>query len=851
MNITLQPVISVSPGSKLVVTLWGQAIFSSTPAASPAVTMIRLIPPILPSQNITDVISYLVADTEHTINFLFGAPIPANTLIILTFGTFELTSTALKPMDSVDAAIVDSSGIVISASSTGTFPAVFANASTGSSVRISSSISNASATMFVYFSIFSAISELKLSGLTFTEFAKNNGNRRLMQTTGTFCTNLQYAGELQPFYDTSEGEFSLKFPPGGASKINQEAPSNCSISGFRNSQAATRKPVVLTTYDASTGAGLTFDGTVLFPPILCQPGYRQIISGETVLCKECQMGEFNDIPGNETCEKCPLGRYNNALAATSLAFCTECPATTFSNFSGATKLDDCKACLPGTNSSKKGAKACDPCRAGSYSKRSGQESCDACPAGSFAKESQSIECKPCPPGTSTFQNGTTECNPCRAGSFSESPGQQFCDLCPAGTFGEQERSSTKTICQNCPSGYFSEAGSMICMRCPPGTSSDEGNAQCYPCPKGKFSITGDCIDCPGITYSLEEGSDSNADCSGILVTIGGSRDNAYFIGGLILIIYILSFSLVPSWSAVDPVMRLELTANFEGRVEKSAKLPKKRRPTTWRERVSMKFSTASALNYTSTEKRFFEVGDSLIWQSHDGTTCAEIEVGTIESTSVYPEQDADELGDFVAFVKMNAEYEKFLQQLSDAVGRTDGEKTVLMDSKCRSCRCLLKKPPSRHAKMPFCGLIIGRWEIVRQISACFQLLLLSLFPAIDTISDLVYILSTEFANYYIFAASLVCLTSQFWLYIMRLKQRRVLQSLTKRRIDLVYLKGLWWWPKWASPDSLPVFLTMIVPIYVLYHVVFPVLWFFLGYLIYSFQLFPISRISNRWLYAFV
>ena len=153
--------------------------------------------------------------------------------------------------------------------------------------------------------------------------------------------------------------------------------------------------------------------------------------------------------------------------------------------------------------------------------------------------------------------------------------------------------------------------------------------------------------------------------------------------------------------------------------------------------------------------------------------------------------------------------------------------------------------------MPVFGWKLGRWVIMRQINACFQLLLMSLFPAIDTISDLVYILSSLFANYYIFAASLVCLTSQFWLYIMRLKQRRVLQSLTKRRIDLVYLKGLWWWPKWASPDSLPVFLTMIVPIYVLYHVVFPVLWFLLGYLIYSFQLFPISRISNRWLYAFV
>ena len=149
------------------------------------------------------------------------------------------------------------------------------------------------------------------------------------------------------------------------------------------------------------------------------------------------------------------------------------------------------------------------------------------------------------------------------------------------------------------------------------------------------------------------------------------------------------------------------------------------------------------------------------------------------------------------------------------------------------------------------GWTVGRWEIVRQINACFQLLLMSLFPAIDTISDLVYILSSLFANSYIFAASLVCITAQFWLYIKRLKQRRVFEALKKRRVELAYLKGLSFWPKWASPDSLPVFLTMILPFYFIYHVIFPVVWFLLGYALYSFQLFPISRISNRWLYAFV
>jgi len=146
---------------------------------------------------------------------------------------------------------------------------------------------------------------------------------------------------------------------------------------------------------------------------------------------------------------------------------------------------------------------------------------------------------------------------------------------------------------------------------------------------------------------------------------------------------------------------------------------------------------------------------------------------------------------------------------------------------------------------------VGPWEKVRQINACFQLLLMSFFPAIDTISDLVYILSSEFANHYLFVASLFFITSQFWFFLKRLTKRRVFEAFKKRRVDLKFVQGLPFWPKWASPDSLLVFLFMILPLYFIYHVIFPIVWFFLGYALYSFQLFPISRISNRWLYAFV
>jgi len=84
------------------------------------------------------------------------------------------------------------------------------------------------------------------------------------------------------------------------------------------------------------------------------------------------------------------------------------------------------------------------------------------------------------------------------------------------------------------------------------------------------------------------------------------------------------------------------------------------------------------------------------------------------------------------------------------------------------------------------------------------------------------------------------------------------------------------WPRWAEPDNGAVFFFIILPFYAFYYFVFPVVWcappppppppsiftasclplsslpqrYCIGYFIYSFQLFPISRISNRWLHAF-
>jgi hypothetical protein len=134
---------------------------------------------------------------------------------------------------------------------------------------------------------------LRLTGLTFVDFAPTPGNRRLLQA-GVSCTNLAYAGagQLTVAYSAADGDFSLTFPGGSASRINQATPCVCQISGFRNSVAAASSPgIMVSTYDSS-GAGSAMQSGVIFPPILCETGFSQSISGNAVSCTPCAKGTY-------------------------------------------------------------------------------------------------------------------------------------------------------------------------------------------------------------------------------------------------------------------------------------------------------------------------------------------------------------------------------------------------------------------------------------------------------------------------------------------------------------------------------------------------------------------------------
>jgi hypothetical protein len=773
VTITLQPVVSIVAGSKLVITVAGDL---TALQAQPVTTVIS------PITAYNAVSSEKVGSREFHVTF--SVNISAQSVIKFSVGNFRLPSASLPGSEFVEAALLDPFGNVFAPSSTGSYPAIFASTISGSSVNLSSFVANAASVSVTIklFASFQPIAMLRLSGLGFVAFSASSVGRRLLQG-GISCSNFNYSGVPSISYHAQDGELTVTFPAGGAIVVNAAFPSACTILGFRNPAASVSAPgIILTTYDQSL-AGRGIQSGVIFPQIICPSGYSQNVSGTNVDCVACPKGTFGNSPGSSRCLLCPAGTYSSSVAMTSALTCSLCPAGSFSNVTGANDASMCKSCLPGTNSTKSG----------------------------------SIECGGCPYGT-----------------YSEVFGRLTCDECKAGTFLRQSGAASRALCNLCPAGYFSSAGSELCTRCPPGTESKGGDSVCSKCPVGKYSPSGECLFCPIILHSVTEGSTSIYECSYVFINV--EHQVAYLVGTCILAVYLLSLLFVPAWSVEGVVMRFVLTPNFEERSN---------------------FVNQSA-------KRVFKVGDSLVWESHRSNGV----IGIVQSTSVSPEQDVDDIGNFVAFIRIEPNFVALFHELSAAakspycstfcedcksivLDKTSGKKPVLIDSCNEYCRCQLQEAPQSHAYMPIFGFQVASWELACQISACFRLLFFTVWPALDSIIHLVYILSQLFFNFYLFAAFMFCFIMQFWCFLIILKRHRVLEAVWQRKIELTFLKGASWWPKWASPDSLPVFLSLIMPFYFVYHVVFLIVWFLVGFIFYLFQLFPITRISNFWLYVLV
>jgi hypothetical protein len=134
---------------------------------------------------------------------------------------------------------------------------------------------------------------------------------------------------------------------------------------------------------------------------------------------------------------------------------------------------------------------CTICEAGSYESNEGSESCALCPAGTASSVQGATEksfCTTCSAGTYSSE-GSSICSSCSTGEFSPEGSSNCSTSCPAGEGVLSDSSSASPSAQQCGScnaGYYNDGTSIDCAPCPTNTVSGSGASSCRgSCPAGE------------------------------------------------------------------------------------------------------------------------------------------------------------------------------------------------------------------------------------------------------------------------------------------------------------------------------------------------------------------------------
>jgi hypothetical protein len=267
----------------------------------------------------------------------------------------------------------------------------------------------------------------------------------------------------------------------------------------------------------------------------CEPGtYSSSISSNT--CTDCAAGSYAEYELSTECTDCPAGKASSVVASTNSSTCTACIAGTASTSGAST----CEICGKGTFSLEE-SDACYPCPVATYGNMTGMGSCYPCPAGYASPETGATAesaCQVCSAGFYSSEKSES-CTPCAVGSYSENEGSASCTLCPAGKASDVDAAASSYICANCSSGSYSGVGSGICQSCETGTFSTAGSSSCSTsCPAGQGVLSGEtsissstevcascnagyfndgssiyCSSCPANTVSGLDASNCRSSCS--------------------------------------------------------------------------------------------------------------------------------------------------------------------------------------------------------------------------------------------------------------------------------------------------------------------------------------------------
>jgi hypothetical protein len=125
---------------------------------------------------------------------------------------------------------------------------------------------------------------------------------------------------------------------------------------------------------------------------ICPAGKKTIRGALKTTCAECDVGQFQDQEGFESCIKCASGRKFNASIAVGIS----------------ASASNCLACDKGQHQPEKGSTFCLPCLTGTFQNVSGSPSCNDCPIGFSNGDTKEKSCTGCKRGR--FQDAIREAN---------------------------------------------------------------------------------------------------------------------------------------------------------------------------------------------------------------------------------------------------------------------------------------------------------------------------------------------------------------------------------------------------------------------------------------------------------
>jgi len=235
------------------------------------------------------------------------------------------------------------------------------------------------------------------------------------------------------------------------------------------------------------------------------------------------------------CTECPIGKYQERLAAVALADCTNCTKGKYQSKTGEVSRYNCLNCDAGLYAANSGAPKCDECEPGFYSPQMASM-CTKCPPGQFSSVPKAANCANCPAAKFTEKPNSIKCTPCDKGKVAQTESSVTCEAkmgytnnsestdffpCAAGQYSNP---GTNYVCTRCDADQVSNETAGYCEQCPQyqEPANEQTTCECKPtfvlrngactCAAGHMLVGEACTPCPADQYKSSDGISACSVC---------------------------------------------------------------------------------------------------------------------------------------------------------------------------------------------------------------------------------------------------------------------------------------------------------------------------------------------------